>query len=410
MPVVDLAEWLTESSRQESVWYVKRLAANDTLATGSHQGGPYFPKELLFDLFPELNDTSRLDPDVQIDAYIDSHADHRSARIIWYNGRVLGKGTRNEARITRWGGSASAVLDPESTGSVAVFAFTARTAAPGYELHVWVCNHATEEDVIEDRVGVIEPGHSRVWKPDFSDAAPSGRGNESSDCQLARDEIPAAWRTTFPAAEELVALAIDRRQVDAKRSGQRLISRRACEMQLFRTAEQEFERERLDRGFASVDTMLARSQLIQQRRRIRSEVSLLLQLKAIFEEEGLTEGQQYDFRAETEPGNLPDFVFPSLRDYHDPEFSDAKLRVLIARTTCKTRWKTAQNIAPRAARKHFLSLQEGVSERQFRDMQEAGVVLVVPTPLLKHYPENVRSELVPLQTFIDDVRHLRILA
>jgi len=51
----DLSSWLDEQSRPNVIWYVKRLSGNDTLANGSHQAGPYIPKEFLFDIFPSLN-------------------------------------------------------------------------------------------------------------------------------------------------------------------------------------------------------------------------------------------------------------------------------------------------------------------------------------------------------------------
>ena len=44
MPTIDLYDWLDETDRPGFVWYAKRLAANDTLATNAHQAGPYITK------------------------------------------------------------------------------------------------------------------------------------------------------------------------------------------------------------------------------------------------------------------------------------------------------------------------------------------------------------------------------
>lgn len=46
--IADLNDWLDEQSRTDIIWYIKRLSANDTLATGGHQAGPYIPKDFLF--------------------------------------------------------------------------------------------------------------------------------------------------------------------------------------------------------------------------------------------------------------------------------------------------------------------------------------------------------------------------
>ena len=44
--------------------------------------------------------------------------------------------------------------------------------------------------------------------------------------------------------------------------------------------------------------------------------------------------------------------------------------------------------------------------KQFQEMQESGVRLVVPTGLKNSYPEDVRPELITLESFIGDVRLL----
>src|SRR5882672_11356095 len=116
MALADVTDWIDEYGQPGNIWYAKRLAANDTLATHSHQAGPYVPKEFLFRILPAVNRPDLENPDCSIEAYIDSHADHRTIRAVWYNKKLHGTGTRNESRLTRFGGKQSAVLDPESTG------------------------------------------------------------------------------------------------------------------------------------------------------------------------------------------------------------------------------------------------------------------------------------------------------
>lgn len=79
--------------------------------------------------------------------------------------------------------------------------------------------------------------------------------------------------------------------------------------------------------------------------------------------------------------------------------------MLAAKTTCKDRWRQVINEADRIRTKHLLTLQEGVSEGQFREMREAGVqLLVVPTGLHDAFPDSVRPHLIGVETFIAEIR------
>ena len=183
MPVVDLTDWLDQFSGFNYIWFVKRLSGNDTLATHSHQAGPYIPKEFLFAALPDLHRPQAENPEVMFSLVIDSHSDSREIRAIWYNNKLRG-GTRNEARLTGFGGASSALLDPHSTGALAIFVFN--TAKQ--ECHVWVCRHKAEERTVEDRIGLIEPGKPVVWTRSAG-AIPA--------------EIPAEWLKKFPSADRI---------------------------------------------------------------------------------------------------------------------------------------------------------------------------------------------------------------
>jgi hypothetical protein len=66
----------------------------------------------------------------------------------------------------------------------------------------------------------------------------------------------------------------------------------------------------------------------------------------------------------------------------------------------KDRWRQILNEARRIDTKHLLTLQEGVSPEQFAEMEEEGVVLVVPKSLHTAYPKSVRPKLLTLSQFI----------
>ena len=82
--------------------------------------------------------------------------------------------------------------------------------------------------------------------------------------------------------------------------------------------------------------------------------------------------------------------------------------MLAVKTTCKDRWRQILNEADRIKRKHLLTLQEGVSEEQFREMKDAGVQLVIPTPLIAKFPTSVRPYLETLDRFIAEAKGLNL--
>lgn len=412
MPVGDLVEWLDEHGGQGFVWYVKRLSGNDTLANESHQAGPYVPRDFLFQVFPTLNRPGEKNPDVRFDLYVDSHPDYRQVRAVWYNNKLHGnpKGGRNETRLTGFGGGASALLDPESTGALTVFAFRHVAATEVADCHVWVCRHETEEDLVEDRVGPVEPGKWLIWPPaqggllDLLQLAPATR----TSCWLDDAEIPSAWRLKFPSGAEIIRKAVELRPDSSLDPDRRLIRRRDCEFEIFRSVEQAIELPHIQAGFTTVDDFIARAQTVLQRRKARSGRSLELHTREIFIEERLVEGAQFVHQPVSEDGKTPDFLFPSIAAYRDTSFPADQLRMLAVKTTCKDRWRQILNEADRIPAKHLLTLQEGVSETQFGEMVNAGVQLVVPAGLTEKFPRTVQPHLQSLESFIGDVRLLNV--
>jgi hypothetical protein len=126
----------------------------------------------------------------------------------------------------------------------------------------------------------------------------------------------------------------------------------------------------------------------------------------IFLEEKLKEGLNFSHSPKSEAGKAPDFLFPSEAAYRNASFPESGLRMLAVKTTCRDRWRQVLNEANRISTKHLLTLQEGISEGQFREMTEARIQLVVPKPLIKKFPEKVRSHLVTLESFIAEIRRL----
>ena len=226
MSLVDVRDWMNEFSAIDCIWYVKRLSGNDTLANGSHQAGPYIPRQVLFHVFPQINDPESKNPEIWFDCYIDSHSDYRRARAIWYNNKLRG-GTRNESRVTNFGGASSALLDPESTGALAVFVFGLDENRQASACHVWVCRNSPEEDTFEERIGPVEPGQWLVLTMDthhlmeLAKQEPKRRGS----CFLSPEDFPIGWLESFPESKVIFQKSLELRPATTADLDTRLMNR-----------------------------------------------------------------------------------------------------------------------------------------------------------------------------------------
>ncbi len=399
MLAIQLSEWITQCLAVGGYWYIKRLSGNDTQATGSHQAGPYVPNSVAFRVFPELDCPNESNPRLDLRVVADSHSHTADANIIWYNSRLL-NGTRNETRITRLGGSSSPLLDRENTGAISLFFFTGN---PGErECRYWVCRDEREEDVAEAFAGPVEPGQPLFWNVTGEPVADTAVERERTTCWLEVDQMPAQWLNQFPTPQEVFDTALALQPYCDLPTDDRVMRRRDCEYAVFQSVEHAVESRVIGQGFNSLDAFLTKAQTILQRRKSRSGRSLELQLRAIFDEENIA----CAFQPTTESGRRPDFIFPSQADYDNARYPADRLRMLAAKTTVKERWRQVINEADRIPTKHLFTLQEGVSERQFAQMRETNVRLVVPRLLHTRYPQSVRGELMTLQDFVTETREI----
>ncbi|WP_422344991.1 type II restriction endonuclease [Parasphingorhabdus sp.] len=407
MAVADLTDWIDMFGREGVVWYAKRLAANDTLATKANQAGPYIAKEFLFEMFPEMNRPEEKNPDTVFEFHLDSHISelsHRQIRAVWYNQK-----TRNESRFTRFGGIESAVLNPESTGTLTIFAFVRNSSDTQWICHCWVCDDEVQSDLFEERLGPVEPGEYVIWRPGM--AAIQGdlfskQIKPHGSCWLTPDQIPDDWLIKFPTGREIVKKTIELRPATATNVDTRLLRRRDCEYEIFKSVEQEFYLDQIKSGFDKMDDFVSLANTVLQSRKSRSGKSLEYHTIEILREEGFEQDRDFAWNVEIH-GKRPDFLFPSKDAYLDDTFPAGSLTMLAAKTTCKDRWRQIRNEVDRdrIPTLHLLTLQEGVSENQFSEMEEEGVQLVVPEGLHNKYPKNVRPRLASFETFLTHLRH-----
>ena len=391
--------WLLEIAGGNYFVYIKRLSANDTGATGGHQVGLYIPSGIVEKLFPSINHTRELNPSVFLTAHVSSHdCPDSEARAIYYNSRHFGK-TRNEKRITRWG-RGSPLQNPENTGALTLLAFKQdEQGGDCSDVDIWVCVSPDEEDIIESVIGEIIPG--------MLISGPAGEILGGLSLQHApvnhKYVIPEAWKQRFPSGSEIIQYAAGHYAKNSCDPDEQLVARRRVEYGIFLLVEELHVLDIIREGFGSVDEFIALANSVSNRRKSRAGKSLELHLEHLFVEHGL---RHFATQAVTEGNKKPDFLFPSAEAYHDAGFPEENLRMLAVKTTCKDRWRQILNEADKIRQMHLFTLQEGVSQTQYREMQEAGVRLVVTSSLQKKYPEAVREELMTLGSFIAELTGL----
>ena len=358
----------------------------------------------MFDLFPVLHRPDLRNPDHYFHLSVDSSLPPFStqARAVWYNNKLHGnlKGGRDEVRITRLGGARSPLLDKDNTGALALFAFHRATQQHSpQQCRVWICQ-GIEDDVVESRWGPVEPG---MWRfVDFDGG--SLVSSQQHPCWLQRGDIPETWLADYPPGEEIIEKVVMLRPQDSGDVDKRLMNRRDCEFAVFQSLEEALELPAIQKGFQDLPSFLRRANTILQRRKSRAGRSLELHTKTILEEEALEDGHSFSYQTTSEANKRPDFLFPSGQAYANPDFPSSQLRMLAVKTTCRDRWRQVLSEADRIQTKHLLTLQEGISPRQYQEMTNAGIQLVVPKSVHRSYRSDMH--ILSLDAFIQEVKKL----
>jgi EcoRII C terminal/Restriction endonuclease EcoRII, N-terminal len=383
-------QWLGTVAARRLAWFAKRLSANDTAATGGHQAGFHLPNALAFRLYPELRHGAN--PRVELPIRTLSHGHEApGAHLTYYNQR-----TRNECRVTGLGGRGGPLLDPDNTGALLIVAFD----PVGHGAEAWVARTISDEQAAEAVIGEIEPGIARWRSIDdlgqlqvFEDS-PAGR------CGGAHDTLPGRWLTRFPTPGELSDEAIRRVPGRTGDLDALLIARHRCEYSLFRAVEEVHAAAGISAGFDSVGDFLATAQSVLQRRKSRAGLSLELQVAAILRAQRVP----FERGAVIEGNHRPDFLFPSSDRYSEAPFGAEDVRMLAVKSTLRDRWRQVLREADKIPVKHLLTLDQGVSESHMHEITDAGVVLVIPRPMLRQYPLAARPLLTTFKEFVALVR------
>ncbi len=429
---LNIEEWMSFWSENATLFFVKRLSANDTDRSQSHQVGVYLPKDAIFGAYSELHREDELNPKVKVKLRIDSYDHEREVVITWYNNKYhqntdakqpgekrRKKKSRNEVRMTNLGGADSPLQNPDNAGSLVVFAFGSTIFGDAIRrfCHAWICGNLGEESYVEDAIGPVDPGKTVHWYSDSRavarfDVSETVSRAASFPCNLSANEIEENWGLKFPSGLDIATMAIQAKPFpknanvfQKKASGlsvldKLLMARLDCEFGIFRSFEEAIELEAVKRGFISLEAFLSKAKTVVQRRKARAGRSLELHLKQIFLECGLVEGEHFSHQPESELGKKPDFLFPSESAYKNPSYPENQLTMLAAKTTCKDRWRQILNEADKIPNKHLFTLEYTISVKQINEMLDSRVILVIPEELHKKAKRQIQPYLMTLQQFI----------
>lgn len=385
-----LTVFLEKIERGKFLWLVKRLSGNDTGLTGGHQVGLYIPATFVKVAIPEICTHARKNPDTRFNVYF-PNVDllRENVRAVYYNGKHIAlpgekRSTRDEFRITQWGGRSSPIQNIDNTGSIMLLGLSNRNGFR--EAVCWVTENLQEEKFIEEWLErEVEPGVPPITSNDIP---------KYSDCW----RFPECWKKQFPTGREIFDLVLEQiPHTNHKYTVDKLLlERRKREFELFSALENLHVFPRVEQGFKNVEEFIKFANSVSNRRKSRSGSSLELNLESILKEEHV----QFDSQVFTENKKKPDFIFPSGEKYHSSAFPDSKLFMLAAKTCCKDRWRQIINEANRIKTKHLFTLQEGVSNNQLQEMTDENVLLVVPEPHKKSFHVDWRSRILSLQEFI----------
>lgn len=187
-----------------------------------------------------------------------------------------------------------------------------------------------------------------------------------------------------------------------KSADDRLMLCHGTEYKLFQMAERKLCANEIGgRLFRSVDDFLKTASRIMNRRKSRAGWSLENHIDQVLTDAGIP----HAMRAPDIDGR-PDIVIPGRLEYKRNEYPANKLMMVGVKATCKDRWRQVLKEAPRVPLKHIITIQQGISAKQMREMHDANVRLVVPRHLHRFYPEHSGVPILDLEQFLDNAKSI----
>ena len=218
----------------------------------------------------------------------------------------------------------------------------------------------------------------------------------------AEEELISARRngSNFPTTRRLAELAriiVGRSITNPDELLVRLIE---VETNIFFAIENLVVGERLNSPFNSVSEFISYSLSVQNRRKSRMGLSLQNHLSNVF----ISKNIRFDSQKTTEGNNKPDFIFPGILAYRNPEYQDEYLTMLAAKSTCKERWRQILTEANRITVKHLCTLDQLLTIEQIDEMTTQNVQLVIPISIANLYNNQLRNRMTSVTSFIETVQ------
>jgi len=370
-------EKLVNDCQNSQGFFFKYISANDTGQTGAHQAGFYMPRDVwpLFFTEPGRKGENR-DCNIIIRW---SNSSETNSRFIWY-----GQGTRSEYRLTK----GITFLEDENTGDVLVLIKQDTQFFKAYLLHL--------EDEIESFFSAFNLSPTDAYKLHYPEEIPQVSINAIFDQWIK------SLAVDFPESKIVSdkAREISNQTITVKNKkdyDKILLNWVDTEYAIFRHIENDRYRHYIEKPFQSVEELITTANTILNRRKSRAGHSLENHLSYIFDENQIP----YSSQAVTEQNKKPDFIFPDIKLYQKIIFPGNEMTFLAAKTTCKDRWRQIVSEADKIETKYLFTLQQGISKRQFEEMDSCKVKLVVPEQYKKDYPNEYIHKIMNLNTYIE---------
>jgi len=386
MPQDNLVFQAVESCKKSKMCFCKFISANDSGETGGHQSGLYIPKNSIPLLFDKPGQKGELkDRPVQI-RWQNDDGRITESRFIYY-----GQKTRNEYRITRFG-KGFELLNKDSTGNLFILAKQDDDFYDGFVF--------SNDDDIDSFLAAFSMSPVDTNKI----IETSNVIKDMKDPERLFDEFIRTLSSGFPSTEDVALKAREifekiysrnNEKESTKNPDEILLEWAHTEYNLFKALENHFYHDYVTKPFEDMDRLISVANVILNRRKSRAGKSLEHHLAQIFRYNKL----KFDQHAVTELNQEPDFIFPGIKYYFQDKYSK-KLVFLAAKTTCKDRWRQILSEADRIKIKHLMTLQQGISSNQLKEMEKSNVILVSPAEYIQHFPEPYRSKILSLQKFI----------
>lgn len=371
-----------EAAKQIGRFYCKFVTANDVGLTNAHQEGLHIAKAA-WNIFFEEEGIRGDNKDKIVKIHIEGFYPFDS-RVIYY-----GKGTRNEYRITRFWTNSPFEKD-QQVGNLIVF-----IPMDLYNFKVYIFDTEEEIESFEEIFSLSLLNNNAVYykgtKKDI-DLSEKLKIKISESAKLFQD-FPGTTRLA-ELARELYSEVYNKYFFDPDKL---LLKWVEIEYSVFRAIERNIYQPFLVKPFNDLDPLLEFASSALNRRKSRAGQSLEHHIDFILKKVNLS----FSHPGKTEGKKKPDFLFPSSNSYADQFYDTDKLIFLGAKTTCKDRWRQILNEANRISVKHLLTLQQGITVNQLEEMQDEHIILVVPEPYHKTYPESHRDRLWTISEFID---------